>query len=160
MKFPFIVLVVFLIYAPFNIVGNERSISGERSIRKASLGFMGEIMAILGSLAYCDKYIEKNKALMDAAANYNKRHHMLSKKIVEIIKATGGISNSEKEKFNKKSFKVLKVYIESMPDKKDYCSDLVEIINSKKMDFLEREDTKQTAIRILDYKIENQGAAK
>ena len=105
------------------------------------LQLMGAGLAVPGIAAYCEKFVMKNPALIDAAKRWNERHDEVLKFIVSEIKRTGDLSADKKRQLNVLAYKALMKEMEAIADKVGYCRDAAKGIDAGDLDFSKREDT-------------------
>ena len=72
------------------------------------------------------------------------------KRIIHVIESEGGLSKAEKEIFDKMAFLMVKNKVEQAGDRKAYCSDAVNVINSGQLDLDKMEETKAPLARVMD----------
>ncbi|MEO6306864.1 MAG: hypothetical protein ABIO96_12595 [Nitrospiraceae bacterium] len=85
---------------------------------------MGNSLAAPGVAAYCQKQVEANRSLLDAAQQWNRRNALIMKIALEALKPSGGISNDEKDLLDRSAFKWTKELVENKNDRKEFCRKL------------------------------------
>lgn len=113
-----------------------------RDVRVAALKLMGASLAVPGIAAYCQKLVEPNPQLIQAASNWNGRNHTLMLRILDAIRLTGGLSSIEKEAYDKEAYAGLIKGMEEERDKESFCREVPDIIASGQMDLDRRADLK------------------
>ena len=112
------------------------------------LFLMGAGLAVPGMAAYCEKFIVKNPALIDAAQRWNQRHLKILEKVVSGIKEAGGLSADEKRRLDVAAYKSLSKEIEEESDKIGFCRDAARLIDAGVLDFQNRSDTAAALSRL------------
>ena len=110
------------------------SAQSQLSLRDAALRVMGGSLVAPGVAAYCEKYVEANPSLLDAAQQWNRRNASIMKRTVEALKLSGGISNEEKDILGRSAFKWTKKLVENNNDRKEFCRNAVTNINNGSLD--------------------------
>ena len=134
---------------PIFLIGlSSVSAQSDKARLQDLLFLMGSSLAVPGIAAYCERYIVKNPALMDAAQRWNQRHLKVQEFIVEEIKRAGGLSAEQKRQIDTRAFQLLRKEINEERDKVGYCRDAAHIIDSGEMDFSRRADTAAALSRL------------
>lgn len=121
----------------------------KREIRIDAIRLMGASLKIPGVAAYCEKYVESNPRLVEAAKAWNERHHELFLKILRTIEWSGGMSTAERELYDRFAYKLLKSEFDEEPDKAAYCRETLAAIESGDMDLDKSPVTADAARRIM-----------
>lgn len=81
--------------------------------RNAATELMDKILFVLGAAVYCDKSVQKNPKLMEAAGEWNARNKPFMERVVALVKATGDMSKAEKDEMDKGGYKKVKAAMAS-----------------------------------------------
>jgi hypothetical protein len=119
------------------------------SIRDDVFFLMGASVQPPGTAAYCNKYVEPNERLIDAAAAWNKRNDAAMRRIIQVLQSTGGMSDADKQALNRFATKLVKQSVESAPDPVQYCQGFADLLDRGEMDLDKRADTAPALARIM-----------
>jgi hypothetical protein len=114
---------------------------------------MGAGAWVPGIAAYCNKYVEPNRQLLEAAAAWNKRHESELEQTIRAIKWAGGLNQEEKGLIGRMAFSLLKKEVEAQEDKPGYCQQVAQSIEDGSFDLKNREDTAPVIRRILELEV-------
>lgn len=143
------VLTVFIVLAA--VLSSEKA-NANGQTRDDAMLLMGAATWVPGLAAYCNKYVEPNKDLLAAAQSWNQRHNADLKKIVSVVKATGGLTKDEKRAIDQLTMRMLKQEVDSQSDKQAYCKQVETALTQRLLDLEQREDTAQAIKRVRAYR--------
>jgi hypothetical protein len=104
---------------------------------------------IVGTVGYCEKYVEKNPQLLEAAKAWNDRHRLQLEHVVEVLKSSGSLTRKEKDDFDRAAGAKIKDKVEAQKDRVAYCRGLDDSIAAGQLDLKRRRDTAEALTRIM-----------
>jgi len=130
-------------------VGENKLQLPPKTPRDDALSLIMTVLFVPGVAAYCNKNVEANSELLDAARQWNERNRKFHLAIVATLEASGGLSAIQKDTLDKAALELVKQKIEEEQDKSSFCSDLVGIANSGQLDLDKMDDTKAPLARLM-----------
>ena len=94
-----------------------------------------------GVAAYCDANVEANPSLLQAAAEWRKRNRAHVARAVEVLQWSGGMTQAEKDRFNRSGVATLKREVNEEADRAGYCRQVAQGMASGQLDLDARADT-------------------
>jgi hypothetical protein len=116
---------------------------------KDLLQLMGVSLLPAGIAAYCNKKVEPNQKLLEAAERWNARHLSVMENIVRALEEDGGLSENQKRVFDVRAYKTVEAMVESESDKGAFCSDIAGLMDRGMLDLERQPDTASAMSRIM-----------
>ena len=144
------VIAILMVAATVSTAATEQE---REFVRDDAMLLMGAGAWVPGIAAYCNKYVEPNQQLLEAAAAWNERHDFELEQTIRAIKWAGGLNQEEKDLIDRLAFSLLKKEVEAQEDKPGYCQKVAQLIEDGSFDLERREDTAPVIRRILELDV-------
>lgn len=128
--------------------------SAKKALRMDALRLMGAGLKVPSIAAYCEKNVESNLDLMEAAKEWNKRHDELLKKAIRVIEWSGGMSAGERGLYDRFAYRLLKSEFEDQSSKAVHCRETLAAIKSGDMELEKNPVTAEAARHIVAATLE------
>ncbi|OKH87409.1 hypothetical protein [Thalassospira sp. TSL5-1] len=142
---------VFMVIMVFATIMSAVRSGDQVEIRNDAMQLMGASVWVPGIAAYCTKYVEASPEMIEEAASWSRRHDRDLRKIIAVIKATGGLSKDEKIQIDQMAMQALKAKVNSQQDKKGYCKQVEMNLQQGLFDLDNRADIASALKRIRDF---------
>jgi hypothetical protein len=128
----------------------EGRITVDLTPKDYAITLMGPSVFVPGIAAYCDKNVERNQALIEAATNWNRRNAEFHRVIIQVLEEYGGLSKAEREAVDSMAYAMVRNEVEGATDKAAFCANIVDIVNSGQLDLDQMVDTKGPLSRLME----------
>jgi hypothetical protein len=105
-----------------------------QSLREDAMFLMGAGLFVPGSALYCNERVQPNERLVAAAADWNKRHDAVLRKVVQVVEWSGGMSAEDRGKLDRMAMRMLQQSFDEQPDKVAYCNRILADLEAGAMD--------------------------
>lgn len=136
-----VMLSAFSIHLQRNILANPPALNPEAQIiRDDATALLTAALVPMGVAALCQRIVEENQALFDAAENFNERHSSIYRRVVTALRQNGGFRSASQDAIQEQTYRRIKVDIENQDDRVSFCRSIPSLIESGVFDLDKRED--------------------